>query len=225
MQVSGHNNKFGTDMQLSSSYYSVWYKNPEWGSISETLLKVVEFYETDQLKHALPVPGAADGLRSLNAMGYELVIITARKIPDELESTETWLRRNFEGTFKYVVFSSQSDDSVFCDDRYIATKLSKLEICVALRATCLVDDSMETAQVFGRESGRPFLLFGDYEWNQRVDSGDRWSFQEKLNAEGGHEWWKHENIDLRNQSTIRRMKDWYEVVAWARCAKKQYGLL
>ena len=68
-------------------------------SISTTANKVKEFYDTDQLKHAEPVPGSLDALNRLRDMGYDLAIVTARSIPIELDSTITWVDKHFDGEF------------------------------------------------------------------------------------------------------------------------------
>ena len=74
-------------------------QNPGWGSISTTADKVKEFYNTDQLKHADPVPGSLDALCRLREMGYNLAIVTARSVLLELESTLTWVTKHFDGKF------------------------------------------------------------------------------------------------------------------------------
>jgi hypothetical protein len=67
---------------------------------------------------------------------------------------------------------------------------------------------------FGRNAGRPVLLFGGYEWNKRVDAGDPWTFDDKLALEGGKEWWKDDTISLRSGDRIWRARDWEEVLRW-----------
>jgi len=98
--------------------------------------------------------------------------------------------------------------------------MKKLQACIALEATLLIDDLLETALAFGQEAQSPVLLFGDYEWNKRVNSSEQWVFQEKLEAEGGKEWWKDETVELRDDDKIWRVKDWTEVVAWVKDTKQ-----
>lgn len=78
----------------------------------------------------------------------------------------------------------------------------------------LIDDLLETALAFGRIANRPILLFGDYEWNKRVDTGGPWTFDDKLALEGGKEWWKDDTIDLRREDKIWRVQNWEEVLEW-----------
>jgi phosphoglycolate phosphatase-like HAD superfamily hydrolase len=59
--------------------------------------KADEFYDTDQLKHADPVPGSLDALNHLREIGYGLIIVTARTFSYELNSTVTWLDKHFNG--------------------------------------------------------------------------------------------------------------------------------
>lgn len=71
---------------------------------------------------------------------------------------------------------------------------------------------METALAFGREGNRQALLFGDYEWNKRVNSAEQWAFEEKNNAEGRQGWWKDDDTVLRDDDRIQRVRDWDEVI-------------
>jgi hypothetical protein len=59
--------------------------------------KASEFYDTDQLKHADPVPGSLNALNHLREMGYGLIIVTARTFSYELNSTIVWLDKHFNG--------------------------------------------------------------------------------------------------------------------------------
>jgi len=59
--------------------------------------KAIEFHDTDQLKHADPVPGSLDALNHLREMGYGLIIVTARTFSYKLNSTVTWLDKHFNG--------------------------------------------------------------------------------------------------------------------------------
>jgi len=78
----------------------------------------------------------------------------------------------------------------------------------------LIDDSLETALKVGRDANRLVLLFGDYEWNKRIDAGDLWTFDEKSALDGGKEWWKDDNTSLRSEDSIWRVRNWEEVLQW-----------
>jgi hypothetical protein len=45
-----------------------------------------------------PVPGALEGVRALNNMGFQLVVVTAREMHRRDESWK-WLDRHFPGKF------------------------------------------------------------------------------------------------------------------------------
>ena len=62
--------------------------------------KVKEFYDTDQLKDADPVPGSSDALNRLREIGYRLAIMTARLVTSELESTLIWIDKHFDGKLR-----------------------------------------------------------------------------------------------------------------------------
>ena len=83
-----------------------------------------------------------------------------------------------------------------------------------MQSVLLIDDSLETALAFGRNANRPVLLFGDYEWNQRVDVGDPWTFDDRFALEDGKEWWKDDTIQLRGEDRIWRARNWEEVLRW-----------
>ena len=81
-----------------------------------------------------------------------------------------------------------------------------------MQSISLIDDSLETALHFGRDANRPVLLFGDYEWNKRVDAGDPWAFEDRLTLEGGKHWWKDDTISLRSEDRIWRVRSWEDVL-------------
>src|SRR6266436_2297026 len=80
-----------------------------------------------------------------------------------------------------------------------------------MQSILLIDDLLETALTFGRNADRPVLLFGDYEWNKRVDAGGPWTFDDKLALEGGNEWWKDDTIGLHSEDRIWMVRSWYNL--------------
>lgn len=53
-----------------------------------------QYYRTDRLDNALPLPDALDGVKRLKEMGFKLVVITAR--PNrERERSLLWVERHF----------------------------------------------------------------------------------------------------------------------------------
>jgi phosphoglycolate phosphatase-like HAD superfamily hydrolase len=75
-------------------------QNPGWGTIKSTADKLEEFYGTDQLSHAVPVPGSLDAMNRLREMGYSLIIVTARSMLREAESTAIWVDNHFNGKLR-----------------------------------------------------------------------------------------------------------------------------
>lgn len=100
------------------------FQNPGWGTVPETLDKVKEFYDTDQLGSARPVPGAAEGLRALEELGYDPVIVTARVLAQEHASTARWLETHFKGeSLRQCSGSLSSDLSAICFEKASSNRL------------------------------------------------------------------------------------------------------
>ncbi|CDO70228.1 hypothetical protein BN946_scf184942.g28 [Trametes cinnabarina] len=191
--------------------------NPYWGNPDETVEKVEQFWKTDYIDKAPPVPGALDALTKLKNMGYRLVVVTARQ-PRELDRSLAWLERNFPGIFETMICTGQSMETL-TDEHELVTKLSKADVCRKLKAKFLVDDSAENAvKCVTTEPQVPVLLFGGYAWNQRVaqysDVKKEVSFEERLKREGGREFWKEEKLELPEGAQLTRVKDWEEVMQW-----------
>ncbi|KAJ7225935.1 hypothetical protein GGX14DRAFT_349237 [Mycena pura] len=223
MVAEWHNQRYGTQMDLSSFYYYYYWKNPFWGNPQETFVKVKEFYSTDIIFHAPPVPGAREGAQALKDLGYKLVIVTARTA-NIADATWEWVEKYFPGLFTNLVFTDQFKYAVHHTE--VLTNLSKAQVCADLKAQVLIDDSSENAiQCSIASSPTTVLLFGDYEWNKRIsvagDGSDEMSFDERLAAGGGREFWKEETLAVPEGAPVERVKDWSEVVRWVRAAKAQ----
>ncbi|KAJ7770918.1 hypothetical protein DFH07DRAFT_866602 [Mycena maculata] len=220
-----HNEKFGTQMDLSHFYYYYYWKNPFWGTVKETFDKVREFYRTDAIFHALPVPGAREGIQSLRDMGYKLVIVTARTL-DVAEQSWEWCEKYFPGSFAHLVFTGQFKDAHKLRHNEVMTNLTKSQVCADLKAQVLIDDSAENAiQCSTASSPTRVLLFGDYEWNKRIsgpgDGADEMSFDLRLAAGDGREFWKEESLVIPDGAPLERVKDWSEVVRWVKTARQE----
>jgi hypothetical protein len=101
-----------------------------------------------------------------------------------------------------------------------------LQVCTDLNAQLLIDDSAENAlqcatAVFPTRT----LLFGDYQWNKRLsrhdDARDEMSFDRRLKAEGGREFWKDETVPIPDGAPLWRVKDWGEIVRWVQKARSE----
>ncbi|KAJ7814109.1 hypothetical protein B0H14DRAFT_2850873 [Mycena olivaceomarginata] len=224
-----HNEKYGTQMDLSTFYYYYYWKNPFWGTPQETYEKVAEFYRTDSIFHAIPVPGAREGIQSLKDMGYKLVIVTARTA-EVADASWEWVEKYFPGMFANVVFTGQFKDAQKLHHNEVLTNLTKSGVCADLKAQVLIDDSAENAiQCSTASSPTRVLLFGDYEWNKRIsgpgDGADEMSFDRRLAAGGGKEFWKEDMLVIPDGVPLERVKDWSQVVRWVKTARQEGRIL
>ncbi|KLO20042.1 hypothetical protein SCHPADRAFT_898105 [Schizopora paradoxa] len=212
-----HNGRYGTEMVLDDFHYYHYWKNPYWGTPDETHEKVKEFY-ADWLMAPEVVPGALEGVQEIQRLGYELVIVTARHFEEE-SKTRLWLKTHFPDVFTDVICTGQfmKDE----DGKESFGKRCKSEVCHKIGAQLLIDDSVENALACaGANPSVSVLLFGDYQWNKReskVDSPeDHLGYDDRLKAEGGHEWWKEDLVDGKLPRSVNRVKNWKEVVSWAK---------
>ncbi|EKU21290.1 5 deoxy cytosolic type c protein domain containing protein [Nannochloropsis gaditana CCMP526] len=72
--------------------------------------------------------------------------------------TEEWVQKHYPGIFTGLHYGNH----------YSATgpQRSKGDMCQAIKAQLLVDDSLRYAHQVAQDAGIPVLLFGDYAWNQ-----------------------------------------------------------
>lgn len=75
-----------------------WWKNPYWGTPEETVAKVKDLYGSGRPYHAPPMPGASENVARLRAMGFHLVIVTARE-KREMDATMRWLDEHFPSAY------------------------------------------------------------------------------------------------------------------------------
>ncbi|KAJ8517041.1 hypothetical protein ONZ45_g5740 [Pleurotus djamor] len=200
-----HNEVYGTNMDISHFYYYYYWKNPFWGTPAETFQKVKQFYTTDRIHQAQPVPGAREGIQTLRDMGYRLIIVTART-SDVAEPSWKWVDQHFPGLFDSLICTNQFKDENKVGHE-VVTKLSKGQVCNDLGARLLIDDSAENAiQCSTHDPPTRVLLFGDYQWNKRTsgpsDYRDEMSFDIRLKAEGGREFWKEEALEIPKDAPI-----------------------
>ncbi|KAF5327119.1 hypothetical protein D9619_004722 [Psilocybe cf. subviscida] len=219
--VLRHNEKYNTKITLDNFYYYYYWKNPYWGTPQETFQKVTEFYKTDSIYQTQPLPDAKAGLEELKKLGYRLIIVTARK-EDEQDQSWEWVQKYFPGIFESIVCTGQFKDA-HKTGHEIVTKLSKAQVCDDLGAKLLIDDSAENAlQCSTASPAVPVLLFGDYQWNKRLcgpqDGTVEMSFDIRLAAEGGREFWKEETVPIPEGAPLWRVKNWQEAVEWVKKA-------
>ena len=103
-----------------------WTQNPYWGNPDETIRKVEEFWKTDYIDIAPPVPGAYNALVKLTEKGYRLVIVTARQLR-ELDRSLAWVEKNLPGLIGTFICTGQSQETL-ADEKELVTKLSKADV-------------------------------------------------------------------------------------------------
>jgi len=133
----------GTESLMRSAFSDERIKNPFWGTAKETFEKVKEFYSTDKIFTAQPVPGAREGVTFLRNRGYKLVIVTARA-QDSKDQSWIYVAKHFPGILHldFGVFLKRPlhtgvFDSIICTGQFkdahkaghdAATKLSKAQV-------------------------------------------------------------------------------------------------
>ncbi|KAL1738533.1 hypothetical protein HDZ31DRAFT_86155 [Schizophyllum fasciatum] len=219
-----HNEVYGTDMTVDDFLYYYYWKNRYWGSPKETADKVAEYYKSKRIFQTEVVPGAAEGTQALKDMGFRLLIVTARN-PDQADASWQWVETHYPGIFDSIVCTGQFKNATK-NEHEVVTKLSKAEVCAGLGAKVLIDDSSENALQVATATHLPHrthvLLFGEYEWNKRISSGEdakaEMVFEERLKRENGREFWKDEHLEdiIPSGAPLTRVRNWDEVVAWVR---------
>ena len=103
-----------------------------------------EYYKTDRIDNALPIPDALDGVKKIKEMGFKLVVVTARSDEDR-ERSLIWIDRHFpgmlrlsrdptaimlrpSGIFETVICTGQSQEKIFAKGHEVVTKLTKADV-------------------------------------------------------------------------------------------------
>ncbi|KZT36022.1 hypothetical protein SISSUDRAFT_1076617 [Sistotremastrum suecicum HHB10207 ss-3] len=208
-----HNARYGTQMTLDEFYYYHYWKNPHWGTPDETLAKVHEFYESKDFQELRPVDGAKEGLETLRDMGFSVQIVTARAGGHQVE-TEAWLEKHFPGLVNKVHYTGEfvrmQDDTVNVE------KITKASVCRSISALLIIDDcANHTFTCASASPVVPSILFGDYQWNQRLsvteDDKDFLSHDARTLIEGQPGWWEKDNLDSLPE-TMKRARSWPDAV-------------
>ena len=183
-----HNAKYGTSLTVESftsyEFHKVW-----GGSAAECSMKMDAFFDSVYFQNLSPVPGAFEALSGLCEFPglVSLHVVTARQ--NKLQAqTLAWLDKHYPGLF----LSSQ----VHFGNHYSSNgerSRSKPEMCLAVGAVCLIDDSLVYAMQCAAV-GLRVILFGDYGWNR---------------GEGG--------------ALVTRANDWVEASALIRDVVSEFG--
>ena len=92
-------------------------------------------------------------------------------------------------------------------------------------AKFLIDDSLENSlKCLNHIPPIQVLLFGDNQWNKReskyTDINAELSFAQRLEKEGGREFWKDEEVKIPEGGSLTRVDTWEGVVAWVEEQRK-----
>ncbi|KAG8736746.1 hypothetical protein FRC12_017471 [Ceratobasidium sp. 428] len=175
-------------MGISDFHYYHYWKNPGWGTPTETLHKVRLFSGSDEFAKIPPVDGALEGIKALKALGYRLEIVTARSTRHQ-PMTEDWLSRWLPGLIDKVHYTGEFEHNPnvaippppTTDSIANIKKITKADILVAIGARALIDDSLPNALLCAPVA--PVLLFGDYQWNKRPSTDS--SAQDRMSESFG----------------------------------------
>ncbi|KAH7340400.1 hypothetical protein B0J17DRAFT_715621 [Rhizoctonia solani] len=233
-----HNLHYGTNLTIDDFHYYHYWKNPGWGSPTETLNKVREFSKSEHFLSTPPVQGALEGVKALKDLGYRLEIVTARASKHQ-HGTEMWLNKYIPGVIDKVHYTGEFEHNPNVavppppNGSGNPKKLTKADVLKTIGAKALIDDSLPNALLCAEVV--PILLFGDYQWNKRPSldetAKDRMSYIERrrweqveakyraeknqveLKESDWDEWWEQDNLDVL-PSGITRANTWTAVVEW-----------
>jgi hypothetical protein len=234
-----HNEKFGTDLSIDDFHSYYYWKNPGFGTPTETMKKIEEFLLSEHVNDLAPIEGAQRGTKALKDAGYRLVVITAR-MHQIADNSIQWLEKNFPGIFDTVYFTSAFQQAPE-ESKHLITELNgppahkhtsshptdpggqhipaisiprkKSDVCLHIKALALIDDAIENA--FDVHQNAPVvecLVYGQWKWNLTYHSADRPEDQlsyEQLMERG---------IDIEKEPPtplpygVERTKTWTDVV-------------
>ncbi|ORY32550.1 HAD-like domain-containing protein [Naematelia encephala] len=233
--VSMHNEMFHTDPPLTLDDFQnyLYWQNRGWGTAEETVEMVSKLYAQGLYWKSPPVPGAKEGLLKLKAMGYDLIIITARS-ERQREGTEDWIAQympdifdeiHFTGAFQHLEPTSEEKEGHVAKRAVVSHhKRSKAEIVHSTQSLFLIDDSAENALDASRATPPcRVILFGQYPWNAVVHRPELSTPDDSLTYVDKEKKGLLDGAKKKRQDQIKegwlpqgveRVKDWKEVIHW-----------
>ncbi|GAB5037231.1 haloacid dehalogenase-like hydrolase superfamily protein [Nannochloropsis oceanica] len=152
-----HNEVYGSSL-TAEHFHSYDFVDVWGGTREEATEKVMAFFESSHFQEELPpVPGAYQILLDLKRKGIDFHLVTSRQFRIQPE-TEKWIEKHYPDIFTALHYGNHYATS--------GTQHSKAEMCQAIGARLLIDDSLRYALQVATEAGIEVLLFGDYAWNQ-----------------------------------------------------------
>lgn len=114
-------------------------QNPYWGTVQDTFNKLEDFYKTDRLYKASPVPGALKGLQTLRDMSFRLIIVTARQ-EDKADESWKWVTKHFPGIDNHRSYDKVTEltsptgifENIICTGQFKDTHKSGHEVVTKL---------------------------------------------------------------------------------------------
>ncbi|KAL1919056.1 uncharacterized protein VTP21DRAFT_2437 [Calcarisporiella thermophila] len=166
--VKWHNTHYGTQLKesdfFSYNYWEVW-----GGSRDESIVKVREFYVSEEFREMQPVPGALEAMKTLKERGFKLYVVTSRQ-EFVRKQTEEFIDRHFPNIFEDIILTNHY---LATSEQGLAIPRMKSEICHQLKAELLVDDTLHNAFDVAN-AGINVLLFdlnASYAWS-RLPEGE-----------------------------------------------------
>jgi 5'(3')-deoxyribonucleotidase len=159
-----HNRVYGSRF-APRDFFSYTFADVWGGSPSEGQAKVFAFFQSPEFLALEPLAGAQEAVARLSRR-FDVHVVTSRQLEIEAE-TLAWLSRHFEGVIsqRNVHFGNHWSRLSPDPDAQCASKKSKADMCAAISAVALVDDSPRYCREVSGALGIATLLFGDYAWN------------------------------------------------------------
>ncbi|WWD17491.1 hypothetical protein CI109_101932 [Kwoniella shandongensis] len=246
--VDMHNELFDTQPPLTLDDFKnyLYWMNRGWGTPEETVGMVSKLYQGGLYMRAPPVPGAKEALHKLKAMGYNLIIITARS-EAQRAGTEDWIAEylpdifdeiHFTGAFAHLEATKEEKEGHVARKAIVShKKRSKAEIIHSTSSLFLIDDSSENAYDIATSlHPHPYptkvLLFGNYPWNAIVHVPDQLQPLEKMTYLQKQENGLVEEYErLRKEKIERgwlpdgvvRVGGWENVIHWVEGFERRIG--
>ncbi|KAL7421764.1 hypothetical protein Q5752_003535 [Cryptotrichosporon argae] len=234
--VDLHNAMFKMDPPIKIDDFEnyLYWHNYGWGDHQRTVEMVQELTVAGLYERARPVPGAKAGLERLKAMGYRLIIITARA-ERQRAATEDWIAEHMPDLFDEIHFTDaflhllpptheEAEGHAARVTVVAKQKRSKAEIIHQTHALFLIDDSADNALACSLASPPVrVLLFGAYPWNAVIADpaaahpDDALTYVERRDAglDGAYRVRRAERVARAwLPAGVERVPDWDAVIAW-----------
>lgn len=155
--IKAFNTRYAADIDHIEVHVHGDYMLPHFDGMDHQ--SVIEEFVRSHSPDITPLPGAKEALASL-AQDHTVVIMTAR--PAESEAvTRAWVERNLSGVISDVYLLGNEYEGGF------QTPVTKGEKCIEIGAAVLIDDFPKYA-LSAHDRGVEVVLFGDYEWNEKI---------------------------------------------------------